>query len=308
MQRIRIRDRQRLALPEILEARVNLAATFAILPHDVSFAGRGGLAETRSAIVVDFDQDGDLDILASSRRTKQIVWVENLDGRGSFSDEQVLAETLEPVTRIQTIDLDADGDLDIVYQSFFGTSLTWLQQQSGRLLESRTLISSDSAISDFQLGDLDGDHDIDIVTAESDADRIAWFAQQNGPEDFSDRKNISTSADSVRSLALADIDGDGDLDVLSASALDDSVQWFENADGQGQFAEAKLINVPQRANSRVSFVTTADLDGDGDADVMTTSYLLGRVVWYENLGNREFHSGRMLMDGISRLNFDVAAI
>ena len=44
---------------------------------------------------------------------------------------------------------------------------------------------------------------------------------------------ITTSADSVFSVFAIDIDGDGDTDVLSASANDDTVAWYENLDGSG---------------------------------------------------------------------------
>ena len=42
-------------------------------------------------------------------------------------------------------------------------------------------------------------------------------------------------------MFAADVDGDGDLDVLSASATDDKIAWYENMDGQGNFGPQHMI-------------------------------------------------------------------
>ena len=47
---------------------------------------------------------------------------------------------------------------------------------------------------------------------------------------------ISTSADGARFVHAADVDGDGDMDVISASISDDKIAWYEN-DGSGSFTE-----------------------------------------------------------------------
>ena len=47
----------------------------------------------------------------------------------------------------------------------------------------------------------------------------------------------SSSADGVISVFTVDLDGDGDMDVLSASELDNKIAWHENTDGLGSFGE-----------------------------------------------------------------------
>jgi hypothetical protein len=44
------------------------------------------------------------------------------------------------------------------------------------------------------------------------------------------------------SVYAADIDGDGDMDVLSASANDDKIAWYENTDGAGTFGAQNVIS------------------------------------------------------------------
>ena len=52
---------------------------------------------------------------------------------------------------------------------------------------------------------------------------------------FAAQQVITTLADTALSVFAADVDGDGDLDVLSASSSYDKIDWYENTDGAGSF-------------------------------------------------------------------------
>ena len=78
---------------------------------------------------------------------------------------------------------------------------------------------------------------------------------------------ISTSADGAISVYAVDVDGDGDMDVLSASFQGDKIAWYEN-DGSESFTEHAISTSADRAYS----VYAADVDGDGDMDVLSASY------------------------------------
>ncbi|MGD8782233.1 MAG: VCBS repeat-containing protein [Ignavibacteria bacterium] len=84
--------------------------------------------------------------------------------------------------------------------------------------------------------DLDGYADILAATG----NEIAWFQNlTNG--NFGTKKQIASSLQSVVSVTTADIDNDGDSDILSASFGDNKIHWFENTDGNGSFSPQKLI-------------------------------------------------------------------
>jgi len=95
--------------------------------------------------------------------------------------------------------------------------------------------------------------------------------------------SISTSADNAYSVYAADVDGDGDMDVLSASYNDDKIAWYEN-DGSESFTEH---TVTTSANGAVT-VYAADVDGDGDMDVLSASYNDDKIAWYEQEGSPPF--------------------
>jgi hypothetical protein len=66
------------------------------------------------------------------------------------------------------------------------------------------------------------------------------------------------------------------MDVLSASM--DKIGWYENADGQGNFGQQQVITAEAGGDA----VYAADMDGDGDLDVLSVRWSDGKVVWYEN--------------------------
>ena len=91
-----------------------------------------------------------------------------------------------------------------------------------------------------------------------------------------------------------DVDGDGDVDVLSASYFQDTIAWYEN-DGSESFAGHDLTNSSGGAWS----VHAIDVDGDGDVDVLSASFADDTVAWYENDGLESFveHVVTTLADG-----------
>ncbi|MBN2415726.1 VCBS repeat-containing protein, partial [bacterium] len=86
---------------------------------------------------------------------------------------------------------------------------------------------------------------------------------------------ITTNADRVFAACAADIDGDGDLDAVTASYTDDKVAWFENGNS---WSEHVITTTADGADD----VWAADLDGDGDMDVLAAGYKDNTIAWYEN--------------------------
>jgi hypothetical protein len=90
---------------------------------------------------------------------------------------------------------------------------------------------------------------------------------------------VTTAADGATAVYAADMDGDGDLDVLSASDNDNKIAWYEN-DGSGGFT-AHTITTSALGTAAVY---AADVNGDGYMDVLSASFGDNTIAWYENDG------------------------
>ncbi len=131
-----------------------------------------------------------------------------------------------------------------------------------------------------EAADLDGDGDMDTLAATSGG--VSWYENADGRGRFGTQNLISDRRATV--VFATDVDTDGDLDVLymttevSAEGKRQSrVVWHENVDGRATFGQPQQFTI---GNSAVP-VAIADVDGDGDQDVIAVSSV-GALTWYEN--------------------------
>jgi len=88
----------------------------------------------------------------------------------------------------------------------------------------------------------------------------------------------------ANTVVTADLDGDGDADIVTGTADLDHVYSIENL-GNGNFGQAQLL---AHGAWIVTSVDASDLDGDGDQDVLATGYGSDGVYWCENSGDGTF--------------------
>ena len=204
-----------------------------------------------------------------------------------FSPQIAISTYADSAFDVYAADLDGDGDADVLSASALDDKIAWYENTDGRgNFGPQLLISSDAnGANGVYAADLDGDGDLDVLSTSYSDDKIAWYENTDGLGNFGAQQIISTIANGPESLRAADIDGDGDIDVLSASALDDKIAWYENTDGLGSFGAQQIISINA---DRATDVDAADLDGDGDIDVLSASDFDDKIAWYENtdgLGN-----------------------
>jgi len=107
---------------------------------------------------------------------------------------------------------------------------------------------------------------------------------------FTSEKIISNEADGAASIYTADLDGDGDVDVISASQNDNKIAWYKN-DGTGKFSDQIIISEQALFAQNLY---ASDLDNDGDIDIISTSFSDMKIAWYENNGAGEFSTENIL--------------
>ena len=230
----------------------------------------------------DLDGDGDLDLVSAFRGSGMVTWHENLDGQGSFGPLHMISAALPDADLVAAADLDGDGDDDVVACSFSNGTIYWFENNvAGGGFSGPPRLVSDQSLRNktLQPADLDGDGDQDILVSAKASDWFAWFPNTDGAGSFGPIRIIHGGVGGAWTAHAADVDGDGDLDVLGSARLSNRVVWYENLDGQGNFGSMQII---ADRTTLVGSVTTADLDGDGDLDVISSSESKGKVAWYEN--------------------------
>jgi hypothetical protein len=229
----------------------------------------------------DIDGDGDQDVLSASAWDHKIAWYENTDGFGSFGPQQVITTSAVGAISVFSIDIDCDGDQDILSASFVDDKIAWYENTDGlgSFGPQQVITTSAAGARSVFSTDIDGDGDQDVLSASACDDKIAWYENTDGLGSFGEQQIITTSAAGAWSVFSTDIDSDGDQDVLSASSSDDKIAWYENTDGLGSFGEQQVITTS--ANGSASVFST-DLDGDGDQDVLSASWDDNKIAWYEN--------------------------
>ena len=256
-----------------------------------SWSGLSGGAPTLYAIdVADMNGDGYVDVVsagAASGGGGGIFLHRNYGGglNGSFAPATQLTTVIGSYVRdICLADIDGDGDQDIVGTVPNNDEVVWYKNNLLAGFGAQQVISANAPDAEAVVAaDLDGDGDQDVVIAAPGASKVFWKRNGviGGPTPFvtwgADRV-LTTTADVLRELHVADVDNDGDLDILAGAASvggngEDAVFLFLNQ-GQGDFSER--IELP--GIEFVYDVHTGDLDGDGDLDVLTN--LGSQVDWF----------------------------
>jgi hypothetical protein len=233
--------------------------------------------------VADIDGDGFPDVVSGARSTNGVSWYKNLDGQGNFGLLN-LVNLLEEVKSVSTADIDGDGDLDVLATASFLRLIVWYENLNGQgSFGGRRVIDFNAeGAFDAIAADMDGDGDEDVIGAVSMQNSAFLYENKDGHGNFYPKQLISSNLPACRSVFAADIDNDGDLDVVANSAGLVTISWFENLDGQGNFGAQNIVNHPQQP-TYVSDVYCADIDGDGDLDIIGTANGENTVLWHENL-------------------------
>lgn len=234
---------------EILESRFCLAITF-------SEGGRPfGDAETLDVALGDVDGDGDIDALVAVPQSYQL-WLNSGEGVFQQTDQTLPSPRSSQIARFQRValvDLDGDGDLDALTDSGpllndgAGTLTGGIPPNPGFFLTARGDLNGDGAVDIFRVT-----HTLIPQTTE------VWL--NDGTARFALSGQTFEAGGGI-SVALGDLDADGDLDAFVGAAR--TGQSLLLNDGAGRFtATGQTVGA-----GFTRMIAIGDLDGDEDLDV-----------------------------------------
>lgn len=224
------------------------------------------------APLADGDADGDLDLFERDPGTGDLMFTENL-GAGTFAAPVLaLANTGRPV---DFADVNRDGALDLLLAiaSSPTTSIDRLgvalgnPAAPGRFVSVTPLTPPFGGIQDGAFADLDGDGWLDVDTAQGSfgtSVRDVYFGDGTGS--FGPSVSVGQPPLYVFNAVYADFDGDGALDIVARTWVSSNLRRLAVAHGDGSGAFGAPDLGPY--TSFATWIETADLDGDGDDDVV----------------------------------------
>ncbi|CAK9027204.1 FG-GAP repeat protein (Fragment) [Durusdinium trenchii] len=222
----------------------------------------------------DLNGDGDNDLAVANRDADSVSVLLN-NGDGSYAPAVTYAAG-DYSASVAIGDLDGDGDNDLVVGNRDSDNASVLMNNGDGTFAAGVIYPAGGGPQSVVIGDLDGDGDNDVAVANVDVDaNDVTFGQSgitvllnNGNATFAAGVPYDTGVGPL-SVALGDLDGDGDLDVATANFSGDNVSILLNA-GNGTF-DADVRYAAGSAGSQPAAVALGDLDGDGDNDLVVTT-------------------------------------
>lgn len=253
--------------------------------------------------IVDLDKDNLKDVIICDANSNEIHWIRQspLD---VYTEIPIGKKIMAPA-HITTYDIDQDDDLDVLVASMgmifpnndkIGAVVV-LENDGNQQFTNRVLVKNIARVTDVQPGDFDNDGDIDLAVGQFGYDdgELRWM-ENLGNWNF--KSKILLSLSGTVHTPVADIDQDGDLDIIALVTQEwEETYIFEN-DGAANF-KPHMIYGSTNEDFGSSGISLVDLDKDGDLDILYTNgdafdYIPPAprpwhgVQWIENNGNLNF--------------------
>jgi hypothetical protein len=262
-------------------------------------------SDSRSLDIADIDGDGDLDIVIGNMATSNAIYMN--DGSGEFWKVQVgvFVRDAANTRDLRVEDIDGDGKLDVYVSNFGSVNSLFLGRGGGEFmpaLGSNSVKASGKSVS-VDLADVDGDEILDVVEAVSEIQMCTIYASRDvagTSREFQKATFDGTSTDGLNvdlsfvtdnrnadalKFRAADIDGDGDLDILAVHHGVSNNSMYLNMGGGVTSKVTSGAFVTDGGDSRD--LELVDMDSDGDLDIVVVNSG-ERNFLYVNEGGEEF--------------------
>ncbi len=227
------------------------------------------------AMPVDFEPDGDLDLLAST--LQGLYRYENVHPDSQFVSH-LLSFDNSPARSLHSADLNGDGLPDLVAD--LGQTLRIFYAQGQGAYQQESFPFELPTLDGIASADLDNDGLLDLLLVCDSDPRVVWARQTAmGFE----QQVIDEAVGGVTHVDCADLDEDGDLDVVLAHFEDDQLRVLFNDGAQAPSFDPHLVS--QTAGGPLHLVLE-DMDGDGLTDIVVTAYSDDQVHWYRHQGSQ----------------------
>ena len=244
---------------------------------DDSFAGAH---EVKSANI---DGDAHMDIIGAGAENHQIAWWHNDGGDPIVWTKHVISSTALGARSVFPVDIDFDGDTDILAAAFTSDDILLFVNEGGSPVQFAevTIDGSFNGAHWVHAQDMDNDGDIDVLAAGyMCADIAIWYNDGQLPATWT-KYTVENYFPGALSVVTGDFDNNGFMDVVGAGDQAGEVVCWYQKDTTGIVFTKEIVDGTLWGAWPVF---ACDLDADDDLDILASSSTIDEVRWYENTG------------------------
>jgi hypothetical protein len=251
------------------------------VPYNV---GAGDGAGPAYAVGADANSDGKTELLISANIVEGTITVLTNNGSGAFGASQTVAVGNGPQC-VAAADVNGDGRIELFSANTTDNSITVLTNNGSGRFGSNTTFTVGEYPLYVTTADVNGDSKLDVICANFRSDGYGntlsvWT--NNGTGRFGSNATLVVG-NGPYAVAVADVNGDGKVDLISVNASDSTLSVLTN-NGTGRFGYNATLTVgvfPQ-------FVVAADVNGDGKVDLISANTGTNTLTVLTNNGSGNF--------------------